>query len=48
MPPFYPIAYAIVILSVTAYSLAPSPSSDEEKSQPYDEERSPLIVHALV
>jgi hypothetical protein len=48
MPPFYPAAYAIVILSVTAYSLAPSSSSNEEKPQPYDEERSPLIVHTLV
>ncbi|KAL9543210.1 hypothetical protein MBANPS3_008221 [Mucor bainieri] len=39
MPPFYPIAYALVIISVTAYSLAPSPiplkqEGDDEESRP--------------
>ncbi|OAD07641.1 hypothetical protein MUCCIDRAFT_32738 [Mucor lusitanicus CBS 277.49] len=45
MPPFYPVAYALVIISVTAYSLAPSPiplkqEGDDEESRPiYSEYR---------
>lgn len=38
MPPFYPIAYALVIVSVTTYSLAPSPSSIID-----DIERNPIL-----
>jgi solute carrier family 35 protein F1/2 len=33
MPPFYPIAYTLVIISVTSYSLAPSPSAFKQESE---------------
>ncbi|CAO3635972.1 unnamed protein product [Mucor hiemalis] len=39
MPPFYPIAYALVIVSVTTYSLAPSPTPKQE----IDEESQPIL-----
>lgn len=42
MPPFYPIAYALVLVSVTTYSLAPSPSSILD-----DIERSPILQPQL-
>jgi hypothetical protein len=41
MPPFYPIAYALVIASVTAYSLSPSPIP--QKIEEDEENRSLLI-----
>lgn len=40
MPPFYPVAYALVITSVTAYSLAPSPIPPKLEE---DEENRPLL-----
>lgn len=49
MPPFYPIAYALVIISVTAYSLAPSPSppkAEEGGLLARDEEESSPILKA--
>ncbi|GAN09761.1 solute carrier family 35 member F2 [Mucor ambiguus] len=42
MPPFYPIAYALVIISVTAYSLAPSPIPLKQEGD--DEERRPIYA----
>ncbi|CEP15722.1 hypothetical protein [Parasitella parasitica] len=39
MPPFYPIAYALVIVSVTVYSLAPSPIPLQKEE---DEENRPI------
>lgn len=40
MPPFYPVAYALVIISVTTYSLAPSPTP---KTELLDEENQPIL-----
>lgn len=39
MPPFYPMAYALVIISVTTFSLAPS-------FLPDDIERTPILHDA--
>ncbi|KAL9544565.1 hypothetical protein PS6_008696 [Mucor atramentarius] len=41
MPPFYPIAYALVIVSVTVYSLAPSPIPHKQEG---DEENRPIYA----
>lgn len=41
MPPFYPIAYALVIVSVTVYSLAPSPIPLKQEG---DEENRPIYA----
>ena len=43
-PPFYPIAYLLVIFSVTAYSLAPPPFSQIQKP---DEEELDLYLNQI-
>ncbi|KAI9364045.1 hypothetical protein BD770DRAFT_174010 [Pilaira anomala] len=43
MPPFYPIAYALVIVSVTTYSLASPPSALVND----DVERNPILNKSL-
>ncbi|KAI8883739.1 DUF914-domain-containing protein [Backusella circina FSU 941] len=42
MPPFYPVAYALVLVGVTLYSLAPPPLSDDDTNEEYQ----PIIHHS--
>jgi hypothetical protein len=42
MPPLYPVAYVLVLIGVTLYSLAPPPLSDDDTN----EENQPILHHS--